>query len=149
MPQKLETEPADERSETLNERRLRWDLHKLRVLVAEDDALIAMDHTAIIEYLGGSVVALAGSGEEAVELARRHRPDAVLMDVALAGEIDGIEAAERIRAECDVAIVFVTAESDPNLTRRMLAVSERLAIVKPVGVAQLREALTAACWPQA
>lgn len=136
--------PFAQAARTDDDHRLRGTHRKLRVLIVEDNALIAMDHTALIEYLGGEVVGVVDTDEAAIASASTLRPDTVLIDVELNGDIDGIDAAARIGAVCVAAIIFATARSDPATTRRMQLVSNHLPVVKPIGVATLRDALVAA-----
>ncbi|MCW5773590.1 MAG: response regulator [Rhodospirillaceae bacterium] len=89
-----------------------------RVLVVEDQALIALALSADLTALGCDVVGRTARGEDAVAMALRERPDLVMMDVHLAGAMSGIEAAARIRAESTAQIVFLTAFGDgPNRVR--------------------------------
>ncbi|HYO80626.1 MAG TPA: response regulator [Bryobacteraceae bacterium] len=84
---------------------------KARILVVEDEAIVQMDLQSRLKRLGHSVVGLASAGEEAVSKAAELAPDVVLMDVRLKGPMDGIEAARRIRAQRDVPVIFVTANT--------------------------------------
>ena len=83
-----------------------------RILVVENEKIIAIDLQRRLERFGYEVVGLAGSGQEAIHAARNHRLDLILMDIMLPGELDGIETAKIIRAELDIPIVFLTAYSD-------------------------------------
>src|SRR5262249_8758210 len=102
-----------------------------RVLVVEDQALIALALAADLVALDCEVIARATSGEAAVELARRHSPDLVVMDVRLAGCMDGVDAAALIKAECASRIVFVTAYSDGPDRERMEALRPVAILSKP------------------
>ena len=82
---------------------------KARILVVEDEALIAMDIKVQLQELGYTPVGHAIRGEEAIELARELCPDLVLMDIQLAGAMDGITAAQAIRNQFALPVVFVTA----------------------------------------
>ena len=88
------------------------------ILIVEDEQLVAVDLEAHLTRLGYQVVDTAASGEEAWEKAQAAQPDLILMDVRLAGPMDGIEAARRIRRECDAPIVFLTAYSDAATLQR-------------------------------
>lgn len=91
---------------------------KARIMVVEDEALVALDLTTKLRQLDYEVPAGAFSGEEAVQQAQAVHPDLVLMDIRLAGEIDGIEAAQQIRQNLNIPVVFLTAYSDdPTLER--------------------------------
>jgi PAS domain S-box-containing protein len=89
-----------------------------RVLIIEDEIIIASDLEARLERFGYRVCGTGTTGEEAVELADRHRPDLVLMDIVLSGELDGIEAAEVIRDRWGVPVVFITAYADTGRLER-------------------------------
>jgi DNA-binding NarL/FixJ family response regulator len=117
----------------------------LRILVVEDDRLVAMDHSAVISYLGGEVVGETSCGEEAVCLAEDLNPDVVLMDIRLKGDIDGIDAAGLISLRLDTPIVFVTAYGDPLTFARVAELGLAEPVLKPASVAQLRDAILAAC----
>src|SRR5688572_20253815 len=92
---------------------------KVRVLVVEDDALIAMDLSVSVSQLGGSVVEVAATARDAMRFVHELRPDVVLMDVRLRGEPDGVEAAQIIQARGSTPIIFVTGNSDRETLRRM------------------------------
>src|SRR3954464_1642295 len=70
-----------------------------KILIVEDDQIVARDIQQQLLRIGHAVVGLTGRGEQAVELALSALPDLVLMDIRLQGEMDGIEAAQRIRTE--------------------------------------------------
>jgi CheY-like chemotaxis protein len=114
---------------------------RLRLLVVEDDALIAMDLALSISELGGQVVAVAVTGQDAVRLVDEFAPDVVLMDVRLRGEPDGIEAAQVIQRRGRTPVVFVTGNSDADTMRRMRQVGDAQIILKPVLINELRDAI--------
>lgn len=118
-----------------------------RILVAEDEAVAAMDIQNIVSGFGGDVVGIARRGQEAIELAERHHPDLVLMDVHLIGELDGVESARVIRNRLGVAVVFVTAHGDPDTLRRMFEVVPLAPVIKPISETRLRDAILRACPP--
>ncbi len=89
-----------------------------RILVVEDENLIAMEIQDRLKSLGYNVPAITHSGEEAVELVSKIKPDLVLMDVMLDGFMDGIEAAKQIHIEHDIPIIFITAYSDDETLER-------------------------------
>ena len=91
------------------------------ILIVEDEAIVAEDLAQQLGRLEYVVCGITGLGEEAVALARERRPDLILMDIRLKGRMDGIEAAELIRREADVPVVYLTAHSDsPTLQRAKL-----------------------------
>jgi CheY-like chemotaxis protein len=102
-----------------------------RVLVVEDQALIALALAADLTAMDCEVIGRAASGEAAVELAHRLLPDIVLMDVQLSGRMDGVEAAALIKAECAPRIIFVTAYADGPDRPRMEAIRPVAILGKP------------------
>jgi PAS domain S-box-containing protein len=112
-----------------------------RILVVEDEAIVALDIVRQLERFGYHVVADTPRGEEAVELAARLRPDLVLMDVQLAGLMDGIEAAQAIRRNSAVPVVFLTAFATDNVLQRAKLASPFGYLVKPFDPPQLETAI--------
>ena len=90
----------------------------VRILVVDDERIIAKDVADMLKRQGYSVPALASTGVDAVRLAVETAPDLVLMDIHLAGEIDGVDAARQITARLDIPIVYVTAHNDNATLRR-------------------------------
>lgn len=121
--------------------------HKIRVLVVEDDALIAMDLSASVSQLGGEVLQIAGTARDAVRIVSELHPDVVLMDVRLRGEPDGVEAAHIITRRAGTPVVFVTGNSDSDTLRRMGQLASAQVILKPVLVSELRDAILRAYAP--
>ncbi len=89
-----------------------------QILVVEDERLVATALQNELEHFGYQVSGIASSASEAVEQAIEHKPDLVLMDIHLQGETDGIEAARKIHAYCNVPIVYLSAFSDPETVVR-------------------------------
>lgn len=89
-----------------------------RIIIADDERIVAADLRKRMIALGNSVVAVVGTGEDAVRATLDLRPDLVLMDVQMDGAFDGITAAQKIKAQMDVPIVFVTSFSDKETLRR-------------------------------
>lgn len=80
-----------------------------RILIVEDETVTALHLQQELSRLGYHIPAVASSGEEAVRLAEELNPDLVLMDVKLAGSMDGLDASQRIREKAAIPIVYVTA----------------------------------------
>lgn len=106
-------------------------MSKPSILIVEDEAIIAYDLANKIRQLGYDVVGITTTGEEAIELVRLHHPALVLMDIQLAGEMDGIAAAQQIYRECNLPILFLTANSDPDSNERMRQAGAVGRIMKP------------------
>ena len=115
----------------------------LRVLVVDDESLIAMALNDQLEYLGHEVVATASTGLEAIELAEEHQPDLILMDVYLGGGIDGLEAAEQINASRATAIVILTGFPDKALVERGRECGVVAHLLKPIDIGDLKRAVDA------
>ena len=119
----------------------------MRLLIVEDDLLIAMELEYQIEDMGHVVSGVARTADEAVRLAETTRPDAVLMDLRLADGSSGADAARRIRDGLSVRSIFVSGNLDP-VTRARLAELEPVAMLsKPIMPAQLRRALAEVARP--
>lgn len=85
---------------------------KPRILVAEDEAVVAMELETTLQEMGYQVAAVAYSGEEAVRVTEQEIPDLVLMDIRIRGELSGVEAAKAIRSRFNIPLVFLTAHMD-------------------------------------
>ncbi|MFF9042150.1 ANTAR domain-containing response regulator [Streptomyces sp. NPDC014892] len=101
-----------------------------RVVIAEDEALIRLDLKEMLEEEGYSVVGEAGDGEQAVELAREHQPDLVILDVKMP-KMDGISAAEKIAEERIAPVLMLTAFSQRDLVERARDAGAMAYLVKP------------------
>ncbi len=112
----------------------------LRVVVAEDEALIRLDLVEMLREEGYDVVGQAGDGEEAVRLAEEHRPDLVILDVKMP-VLDGITAAERIAGARIAPVVMLTAFSQRELVDRARDAGAMAYLVKPFTQADLVPAI--------
>lgn len=101
------------------------------VMIVEDENIVAMDIKQRLEMLGYKVTATVATGEEAIELAEKTRPDVILMDIVLKGEVDGIEAAEEIRRRFKIPIIYITAYSDKKTLERAKVTEPFGYIIKP------------------
>jgi PAS domain S-box-containing protein len=89
-----------------------------RILIVEDEAIVALDLADRLAAFGYDIIGTAADGAVAQELVRTKSPDLILMDIQIKGDIDGIETAERIRLRYDIPIIFLTANSDEQTVRR-------------------------------
>jgi putative two-component system response regulator len=112
-------------------------MDKKRIMIVEDEGIVATDLARQLTALDYDVVAIAYSGEEAVEKAREVHPDLVLMDIVLAGKMDGIQAAGKIEKIADIPIVYLTAYSDEKTLGRAKISGPSGYILKPVKSKQL------------
>jgi len=113
---------------------------RLRVLVAEDDALTSLNIREQLESLGHQVVAEARTGREAVEMTASARPDAVVMDIKMP-EMDGIDAAREITARHPCTIVLLTAFDEPELIERATHAGVFAYLMKPADARDLEPTL--------
>lgn len=111
-----------------------------RVLIAEDEALIRLDLAEMLREEGYEIVGEAGDGQEAVELAERHRPDLVIMDVKMPRR-DGIDAASEIASKRIAPIVVLTAFSQRDLVERARDAGAMAYLVKPFTISDLIPAI--------
>jgi PAS domain S-box-containing protein len=102
-----------------------------RVLIVEDDRIIAQDIQQTLTRLGYAYPMVVSSGEEAIQRAADIRPDLVLMDIKLKGPMDGVEAAQQIRARLDIPVVYLTAYADDLTLRRARITGPFGYILKP------------------
>ena len=111
-----------------------------RVLIAEDEALIRMDLAEMLREEGYEIVGEAGDGQETVELAERHKPDLVIMDVKMPRR-DGIDAAAEIASKRIAPIVVLTAFSQRDLVERARDAGAMAYLVKPFTISDLIPAI--------
>lgn len=102
-----------------------------KILVVEDESIIALDIQNSLVDAGYSVVAIATCADEALDLTAQFNPDLVLMDIRLRGEIDGVEVAEKIRTEFNLPVVYLTAHADETTLRRAKITEPFGYILKP------------------
>jgi CheY-like chemotaxis protein len=121
----------------------------LRVLIVEDELLVAWHLESLVRDQSLEVCALVPDGQGAIEQAGDLDADLILMDIRLAGRMDGIEAARRIRENRGTPIIFITAHGDPT-TRAHIerTVPGAPVLAKPVTGERLREAIAAVIRPQ-
>jgi CheY-like chemotaxis protein len=112
-----------------------------RILIVEDESLIALDLQRRLSRLGYVVVGLVTSGPQAIRAAYQLQPDLVLMDIRLKGEMDGIEAAQQIQANRPIPIIYLTAYVDEVTMQRAQATSSWGFLRKPFHVRELQAIL--------
>jgi two-component system, response regulator PdtaR len=118
-------------------------LPRKRILIVEDEFLIAWTAEEALVSEGFEVVGVAATFEEAIGLAERERPDLVLMDIRLASARDGVEAAIEIRRRFGLASLFTSANQDPENVARAQAAEPAGWLPKPYAIESLVEAVRA------
>lgn len=111
---------------------------QVRILIVEDENIVALDLERGLRRLGYSVVGMASTGQEAIRMAEETRPDLILMDIQLKGAMDGITAAKQIRELFNVPVVFLTAYSDEGTLQRAKTSEAFGYLLKPFEEIELR-----------
>ncbi|HEV8039211.1 MAG TPA: response regulator [Bryobacteraceae bacterium] len=109
-----------------------------KVVIVEDEGLIAADLQGRLERAGYRVPAVAGSAGEALEVIREKSPDLILMDIRLRGNVDGIQVAEQVRRDFDIPVVYLTAYEDHQTLQRASQTQAFGYIKKPIDSASLQ-----------
>lgn len=112
-----------------------------RVLITEDNWLVALEWQSAMEEAGYEVVGIAVSADEAVDLCGQEQPDLILMDIRLLGHRDGVEAALDARRLYDIPSVFVSAHDDSDVRKRAADARPLGWITKPVVATRIPELL--------
>jgi PAS domain S-box-containing protein len=120
-----------------------------RVLVCEDERVIAEDVAATLCSFGYDVVGTVDNAEDLAQMVRFSRPDLILMDIRLQGEEDGIAAIERIRTMCDIPVVYLTACTDKEILERAKKTQPYGYLEKPVSRVELKSAIEIALYRHA
>lgn len=120
-----------------------------RLLIAEDKIVVANNLQDRLQAMGYSVVDIVSSGKEAIQLTKELRPDIVLMDIKLQGEVDGIQAAQEIRASCDVPIIYLTGHADEATLQRARLTEPYGYLLKPFDVLELHTTIEMALYRHA
>ncbi|HTY21679.1 MAG TPA: response regulator [Desulfomonilaceae bacterium] len=121
-------------------------MSKARIMIVEDDGIIAKDMAVSLRDIGYEVSSVVARGEDAVKKAEEDRPDLVIMDVVLRGKMDGIEAADIIRARSKIPVVYLTAHADPETLERAKPTEPGGYLIKPFAEAELRSAIEMALY---
>jgi CheY-like chemotaxis protein len=111
------------------------------ILIVEDEALIASYIQQVLEESGFAVAGIASSGPEAISLASTSKPDLALVDIKLAGPMDGIEVAQLMQTRFNVPSIFLSGLGDPETTARAQAASPLGFLEKPFRPSQVFNAL--------
>lgn len=105
---------------------------RAKVLIAEDDAIVALDLQGMVMRLGYDVVAIVDSGQAAVAAVRRFLPDIILLDVVLNGPMDGIDVAREIHKSIDIPVIFCVSSPDLSSLVRAKEISYAGYLLKPI-----------------
>ena len=114
------------------------------VMIVEDEISVSMELEEMLTENGYDVGGVVDSGEDAISMARSLRPDLILMDIKLSGELDGIEAATKIRSSLNITSVFLTGYGENELLERAVKARPLGYIMKPLNTVQILAALKVA-----
>ena len=115
-----------------------YDLKKtLKFLIVEDELLIAMSVKLELIEAGYEFCGHEIKGESAISSAREKKPDIIIMDIRLAGELDGIDTAKAIRSFSDCPIIFTTGYDSPGIREKIEKIEKSLYLEKPVTAGRL------------
>lgn len=114
-----------------------------KILLVEDEIITAMDLLELMKNWGYDFCEPAGSGEEALDISIREKPDLVLMDVSLPGELDGIEAANRITALLKIPVIFISGYPEKEMREQIRINTPYEYMTKPLDLDELRERIAA------
>ncbi len=121
-------------------------MSRKRILICEDEGIVAQDIKARLSDLGYSVPATVSSGNEVIPALKKARPDLVLMDIMLQGDADGIDAADQIRELYDIPVIYLTAYSDTRTLDRAKLTEPYGYILKPFEDKELRSTIEMALY---
>jgi PAS domain S-box-containing protein len=119
-----------------------------RIMIVEDERITAEDIHDILTHLGYVVTAVVSSGADAIREAERTRPDIVMMDIRIKGEMDGIETAREIRERFDIPVVYLTAHADRETLERAKLAEPLGYLVKPFQEPELQASIEMALHKQ-
>jgi CheY-like chemotaxis protein len=114
---------------------------KSKILIVEDVSIEAMNFEQSLKSLGYNVVGVTATGEDAIKKVVELKPDLVLMDIILKGDMDGIETATQIKKEFDTAVVYLTAHPEESIVKRAKLTSPYGYLTKPVNKTELKNTI--------
>ena len=121
-------------------------MDKIRILIVEDEYIIANDIQTSLENMGYEVCGMAASGKKALTLTKELSPDLILMDIMLKGDMDGIETAAMIRETYDISVIFLSAYSDDGILDRAKQTLPFGYLIKPFRDRELKAAIEMAIY---
>lgn len=111
----------------------------MKILIIEDDRLISLMLSKMVQKMGHEVLAVHAQGEKAVTSADELPVDLILMDIMLEGNMDGIEAMQEIQSKHNVPVIYITGNSDESTKTRASSTDYAAYLVKPVTFTQLQQ----------
>ena len=114
-------------------------MEKTKILIVEDESIVALFLKVQLEKKGYKVTEQVTTGEQAIKSAQKEEPDIILMDIHLAGKIDGMEAASVIRKFSNANIIIMTGYEDEGLVKAVKELKSSAILVKPVALNEIIE----------
>ncbi len=111
---------------------------KITVLIVEDEAMAALMLKKILDLLGYQVYEPVATGQDAISSAEKEKPDVILMDIRLPGDIDGIQAAQEIVSRRKIPIIFMTGYMDEEILQRARALNPAACLTKPMHMNKIK-----------
>ena len=121
-------------------------MSKERILVVEDESIVSRDIQQSLKRLGYEIVGTADNSEKAIDIARSERPDLILMDIMLKGDVNGITTAEIIKNELSIPIIFLTAYADDATLSKAKVTEPQAYLIKPFKEQELHSAIEMAIY---
>lgn len=121
-------------------------MEKTRIMVVEDESIVAMDIKTSLQNMGYEVPAIVSSGNDAITKAEETRPDLVLMDIVLRGKLNGIDAAGQIRSRYNIPVIYLTAYADDKILEQAKVTEPFGYIIKPFHDKELHSAIKMALY---
>lgn len=112
-----------------------------KILIVEDEFILQMMLEKMVQKMGHQVVTKAKSGSAAIDVVRAEKPDLILMDIKIIGEIDGIETIHKIREFSKVPVLYLSGNTDPDTRKRAFATAPMDFIIKPFEYQDLKDAI--------
>ncbi|MDQ3047114.1 MAG: response regulator [Bacteroidota bacterium] len=107
------------------------------IIIAEDEAIVAMENRLILTGLGHNVIAVVATAEDTLLAFEKEVPDLMLMDIKLKGSMDGIAAIKQIRKKSQIPVIFLTGSSDPKTRAQVNIIPNVSFLLKPVSKKEL------------
>jgi PAS domain S-box-containing protein len=107
------------------------------ILIVEDEGVVALSIQAALRKMRYKVVGIAVTGNEAIALAMEHKPDVILMDIHIKGDIDGIQTTEKLNEITDIPVIFLTAYADDETVKRAIQTHSHSYLIKPYNPREL------------
>jgi two-component system, response regulator PdtaR len=118
-----------------------------KILIVEDNAIVALETKERLKKLGYTIAGVIGTGRDAIKMACSTKPDLILMDINLKGDIDGITVAEQIAGTCPAPVIYITAYSNEGTRARAMKTNPVAFLVKPFREQELYSSIEMALGP--